>query len=367
MALVGAIAASGCYSGPPATGIAWDPEADVEDTDGEDPGEDPTTEGADMDPDPVDPTDGDAPDRACEPLESRACTCDGGVAGEQWCSADGSAFLPCECDAPDPSGGPDEPEEPADEGEVCFLGADRSGTTCFEVYVPDQTPAGYEYPDPYQGNPNYRRPVAFIDLDAVDPGLMLAPNFRLDEIAQRYKGRYALVQPHAVASLQALRDAAGAIGVNSGYRSPAYNSQIGGATYSRHMYGDGFDLAPQSVSLAALEGICTDNGGMLVKYGSHVHCDFRFDDVDPVLFGDAAQAGLWTEPPWAAELQAEEGVFVAPAWGFDEGDPMREWAAYDEDGNLLAEAVGPIFVAPPGAARVEVDVGGTVWLGMELR
>jgi hypothetical protein len=372
MALVAAMSTTGCYEGPTSdTGSAWDPElggSTGDDGDGDD--ADPTAEG-DGSEDPSDPTDptGSDGDESCDPLSSHACTCDDGSAGKQYCTPDGLGFGACQCEEPtDPGEDPPPTEEPppAPEGQVCFLGEDRSGTTCFDVVAPPGAPDGYDYPAAYQGNPNYRPPVAFIDLDQVDGTTKVAPNFRLDEIAQRVKGQYALVQPHAVASLQELRDEVGAINVNSGYRSPAYNTQIGGATYSRHMYGDGFDLDPVTVGLSTLEVACTSHGGMLVEYDTHVHCDFRYDDVDPALFGDAAQAAIAFEPGLSAELEEEAGVFIAPALGFDEGEPKRRWSAYDEQGEQIAEGVGPVFVPPPDAVRVGVQVGNQLWLSRDV-
>ena len=41
-----------------------------------------------------------------------------------------------------------------------------------------------------------------------------------------------------------LREKVGAIKVNSGYRTPAYNKQIGGATNSQHCRGEAVDIFP---------------------------------------------------------------------------------------------------------------------------
>lgn len=41
-----------------------------------------------------------------------------------------------------------------------------------------------------------------------------------------------------------LREKVGAIRVNSGYRTPAYNKQIGGATNSQHCRGEAVDIFP---------------------------------------------------------------------------------------------------------------------------
>lgn len=44
--------------------------------------------------------------------------------------------------------------------------------------------------------------------------------------------------------LDPLREKVGAIRVNSGYRTPAYNKQIGGATNSQHCRGEAADIFP---------------------------------------------------------------------------------------------------------------------------
>lgn len=190
-------------------------------------------------------------------------------------------------DAPDEE--PDEeppPMPPSEDGQACYPGPDGNWDVCLPVVYPATPPEGYGYPSALNGSANYRPPIGFIDLDAVDESTQIARDFTLAEVAHRWKGRYVVVQPHAVASLQRLRDDVGSITVNSGYRSPKYNDGVGGATHSRHMFGDGFDMDPNAVSLSTLEDACQNNGGFLVEYTSHVHCDFRFNDVDTTFFGE---------------------------------------------------------------------------------
>ncbi|HET6583897.1 MAG TPA: D-Ala-D-Ala carboxypeptidase family metallohydrolase, partial [Nannocystaceae bacterium] len=290
--------------------------------------------------------------------------CEDGVWGECMCNGSGTDGDGTTGELPtgESSDGGDEGStgEPAPT-EVCFPGADEAYTTCFPLHPfdPDAPPAGYAYPEPLGGDPNYRQPIAFIDLEEIDGATYLAPNFRLDEIAQAFKGQWAIVQPHAVESLQALRDEAGVLNVNSGYRSPAYNLDIGGATYSRHMYGDGFDLDPTGVSVDLLEGMCEDHGGMLVEYETHVHCDWRFDDVDVEFFGPPAAAAP-AAPAFAARVESDGDELSAPAEGFDEGEPLRRWIALDDQGEVLARKVGRTFTPPEGTARVDVVVGARV-------
>jgi hypothetical protein len=208
--------------------------------------------------------------------------------------------------------------------------------------------------------------VRFLDLNAHPGTTMLAPNFRLDEVAQTWKGRYAVVQPGAIGRLQAVRNQVGALVVNSGYRSPGYNSGVGGATWSRHMYGDGFDLDPSSASLTALQSACQANGaGYTQVYATHVHCDWRSDTVSVAFYGTPFWGGpafvlADSLPTVDAELVWDGEVWTAPAFGWDEGEPLREWVALDADDYAIAIGTGETFSPPAGTATVEV------WVGREI-
>ena len=52
--------------------------------------------------------------------------------------------------------------------------------------------------------------------------------------------------------LDPLREKVGAIRVNSGYRTPAYNKQIGGATNSQHCKGEAADIFPLEKDIDAV-------------------------------------------------------------------------------------------------------------------
>lgn len=347
----------------------------------------------------------------CEYGEGQMCICAAGGGSVAWCLPDGTGFGPCECEGGDEGfadevGGSStsegdttgEDDESTDESdtdgsetigeettgeestgeettgdgepdadEVCYPGPANDWTVCFPVVMPN-LPEGYEYPVAYQGNVNYRAPIRYLDLDAIDAFASVAPNFTLDEFAQDYKGRYAVVQPHAVERIQQLRDTLGPLIVTSGYRSPSYNAMIGGATHSRHMYGDAFDLDPADVSLATLEAACTANDGFLVEYESHVHCDWRGLPVEVAFFGQAKVEPAWQLDiaPLGAELVEDAGEWRAPAQGFEEGEPARRWSAWDGEGNLLLEARGRSFVPPEGTARIEVVVGARLRRVVEL-
>ncbi len=279
---------------------------------------------------------------------------------------------------PDPPEDPDPPQDPdpptAQSDQACYPGADLSWTTCFPLVDASGLGSAYAYPAALNGSPQYRQPEHFLDLNAHAGDTMLAPNFRLDEVAQSWKGQFAIVQPHAIDRLQDLRDDLGALVVNSGYRPPDYNASVGGATYSRHMYGDAFDLDPVSVSLTTLQNTCYSHGaGYVGVYSTHIHCDWRDDSVSVEFFGSNTSSFAFDMPildgfirsdvdlsAIGTDASSDAVVLDAPATGWDEGEPLREWTAYDVDGYAIDFYVGETYEPPLDAASVEVFIGREV-------
>lgn len=266
--------AGGPACGDDGGGTAWEPSgggSGPESTSGAGP----TDEGS---------ADGTTAAAGCEPGDVEPCLCPDGLSlGERRC--DGGSFGECECEgeSDDASTGDPMPPLPA---EVCYLGADRSGTTCLPlVAFYDALPAGYEYPPGMRADGQDRPPLGLVDIEGVDPGLMLAPNFALDELARLEVGRYAVVQPHAVASLQAMRDAVGGIAVHTGYLSPSANAAAGEDEHSRYQYGDGFELSPNATTLSALSAACTGQGGTVVELGTTLRCEWSAVPLDEAFFG----------------------------------------------------------------------------------
>ncbi len=262
---------------------------------------------------------------------------------------------PDDSDPPEDSDPPQDSDPPESAPQACYPGPTGAWSTCVDlVDYSSSWGAEYAYPAPYGGSAQYAEPVRFVDLSEADPDLALAANFVLDEVMQEHKGRYGIFQGHVIEHMQAIRTASGgAITVNSGYRSPAYNESVGGVTHSRHMYGDAADMDPSAVSLDRLADLCYAEGaGYVGMYSTFVHCDWRNDPLDPAFFSDDRSGLRPAErtplPVHTARIvRSPAGTLRAPATGFDEGEPLRQWRAYARDGSLLAEAEGSRFV-PPG-------------------
>lgn len=256
---------------------------------------------------------------------------------------------------------------------ACYLGPARDHSVCLPVvaYSSGSFGSDYDYPDASSGGSTYVPPLRYLDISAHDEKLEIAPNFVLGEYLQSWKGRYGVMQSHVVDRLQQLRDTLGEpLSVNSGYRNPAYNASIGGAEWSRHMYGDAADLDSSGTSVEALGEECTALGADYVGLyeDGHTHCDWRYTDLDAAFYDDSlegpppaasSRSGQAWAPP-SARLEHSEGAFSAPATGFDEGEPLRQWTAFDANGQLLAAFTGRRFAAPAGVVRVRVRVGGQV-------
>lgn len=245
--------------------------------------------------------------------------------------------------------------------ETCYLGPARDHSVCVPTVADDGSfGSAYDYPEPYDGSAQYAAPTRFIDLDALSPDLEIAPNFVLSEYAESYKGRWAVLQARMVDTLQALRDdLGGPLTITSGYRNPEYNASVGGVSSSRHQYGDAADLDASGWSVEDLGDVCYDEGASYVGLyeDGHTHCDWRDDPLDPAFYASSGGPPL---PHEGATLRCGGGVCTAAAEGFDEGEPFRRWWAIDAEGRVIGTATGRSFVAPAGAARVRVRVGGRV-------
>lgn len=99
------------------------------------------------------------------------------------------------------------------------------------------------------------RPKGFIRLDSVDDyDTAMSPSFRVGQFICKQQPnhfpKYVLVSKpnlkRTEALLKSLRDDgltdANTFFVMSGFRTPFYNTAIGSAKFSRHMYGDAFDI-----------------------------------------------------------------------------------------------------------------------------
>lgn len=119
---------------------------------------------------------------------------------------------------------------------------------------------------------------------AADGGKKLSGNFKVREFACKDGSDAVLVAPRLVMVLQTIRDHFGmAVTINSGYRTPQYNTKVGGVAHSQHCYGTAADIVVRGQTPAAVAAyarkIMPDWGGVGI-YGRFCHIDVREAKAD---------------------------------------------------------------------------------------
>ena len=119
-----------------------------------------------------------------------------------------------------------------------------------------------------------------------DGNKKLSSNFQVKEFACKDGSDAVLVAPRLVMVLQSIRDHFGAgVNITSGYRTPQYNTKVGGAAQSQHCYGTAADITVKGVSVekvaAYARKLMPDWGGVgIYKAQGFTHIDIREDRSD---------------------------------------------------------------------------------------
>ena len=115
---------------------------------------------------------------------------------------------------------------------------------------------GYQlgnYPaEPYLGHENYRAPEFFLEVDSELGEIAVSPHFRLGQFLCKQEAdgpQYLVLSERLLVKLERILEASNAHGwrtdgftVMSGYRTPAYNADLGNGENSRHIYGGAADI-----------------------------------------------------------------------------------------------------------------------------
>lgn len=108
-------------------------------------------------------------------------------------------------------------------------------------------------------------------------------HFRYAEFKSKGNGWIKISRVHAY-RLDRYRDVVGPVRIVSGYRDPAHNRRVGGATSSRHMAGDACDI-PGALTLDRMRGLRLFTGLGVASSGVVVHVDSRpGNPADPIVW-----------------------------------------------------------------------------------
>ena len=119
---------------------------------------------------------------------------------------------------------------------------------------------------------------------AASGGKQLSAHFKVREFACGDGSDAVLVAPRLVMVLETIRANFGApVVIHSGYRTPQYNTKVGGVAHSQHCYGMAADISvsgqkPETVAAFARQ-LMPDWGGV-GKYASFTHIDVRETKAD---------------------------------------------------------------------------------------
>ena len=169
-------------------------------------------------------------------------------------------------------------------GSTCFMDSTDKGFTGDGRVIPFFLVWKLKSGDAFE--PEGEKPMVEINAysKAKDGSKKLSTNFTVKEFACKDGSDAVLVAPRLVMVLQSIRSHFGtAVTIHSGYRTPQYNTKVGGVAHSQHCYGTAADIAvrgktPAAVAAYARE-LMPDWGGVGV-YDSFCHIDVREAKAD---------------------------------------------------------------------------------------
>lgn len=115
----------------------------------------------------------------------------------------------------------------------------------------------------------------WLHVSVLSDSFRLSRNFRLGEFKSKDNTDLILIHPALILALQAIRDHTGkAVSINSGYRSPAHNTAIGGAPNSLHTKGMAADIVIRGMTPIEVASLAHDLGlGGIKAYPTFTHID----------------------------------------------------------------------------------------------
>lgn len=169
-------------------------------------------------------------------------------------------------------------------GSTCFMDSSGKGFTGDGRVIPFFLVWKLKSGDAFE--PEGEKPMVEINAysKAKDGSKKLSGNFKVSEFACKDGSDAVLVAPRLVMVLQTIRDHFGsAVAINSGYRTPQYNTKVGGAAHSQHCYGTAADITvkgqkPETVAAYARK-LMPDWGGVGI-YSGFTHLDVRENRSD---------------------------------------------------------------------------------------
>ncbi|ABR46757.1 Peptidase M15A [Alkaliphilus metalliredigens QYMF] len=111
--------------------------------------------------------------------------------------------------------------------------------------------------------------------------IQISKNFKLKEFQCGDGGYQVRLDSQVLKKLQELREQTGRpVLINSGYRTPSYNQQVGGSPRSQHLLGKAADIMVPGMELESLARVAEGIGfGGIGIYRTFIHVDVRSEKV----------------------------------------------------------------------------------------
>ena len=107
---------------------------------------------------------------------------------------------------------------------------------------------------------------------------LVSPHFKAKEFQCKDKSEYLLIATELIETLEKIRNHFNApVIINSGYRTPSWNSKVNGASNSYHCKGMAADIVVKghnSGEVAKYADKIMEQGGV-IRYTNFVHVDVR--------------------------------------------------------------------------------------------
>ena len=111
-----------------------------------------------------------------------------------------------------------------------------------------------------------------------DGNIRLSTNFKVKEFACQDGSDPIFIDSELVSVLQKIRNHFGKpVNITSAYRTPNHNKNVGGTTYSQHLYGKAADIKVQGIApkeVATYAETLLGEGGIGI-YNTFTHVDVR--------------------------------------------------------------------------------------------
>lgn len=164
-------------------------------------------------------------------------------------------------------------------GSTCFMDSEGNGFTGDGRVIPFFLVWKLKSGDTFE--PEGEKPMVEINAysKAKDGNKKLSSNFKVSEFACKDGSDTVLVAPRLVMVLQTIRDHFGAsVTISSGYRTPQYNTKVGGVAHSQHCYGTAADImvkGQKPADVAAYARKIMPSWGGVGIYSTFTHVDVR--------------------------------------------------------------------------------------------